>query len=226
MGLAGPINAALRAVPVWPVYVLGLAPAPWFFWLGATGGLGVEPIAALEHRLGLTGLQFLVAGLAVTPLRRLTGINLIRYRRALGLVGFFHIALHLLVWLLLDLQSWKLVWADIFKRPYITIGMVAFALLIPLAATSTDRAIRRLGPVRWRRLHRLAYVAVPLGAVHFTMLVKGWQIEPLIYLGVILGLLALRIRLPRARVATRTAHFPAESGLESVDNRPKRPSGA
>ncbi|TCO69655.1 protein-methionine-sulfoxide reductase heme-binding subunit MsrQ [Rhodovulum euryhalinum] len=201
MGVAGPINAALRRVPVWPVYVIGMAPAPWFFWLAATGGLGVEPIAALEQRLGLTGLQFLTAGLAVTPLRRLTGISLIRYRRALGLVGFFHIALHLCVWLALDLQSWPLVWADILKRPYITIGMVAFLLLVPLALTSTDRALRRLGPVRWRRLHRLVYLAVPLGAIHFAMLVKGWQPEPLVYLGAILALLALRIRLQRARVA-------------------------
>ncbi|MBN2905285.1 MAG: protein-methionine-sulfoxide reductase heme-binding subunit MsrQ [Rhodobacteraceae bacterium] len=199
MGLAGRINGALRHVPVWPVYLLGMAPAAWFFWLGLTGGLGVEPIKALEHRLGLTGLQFLLAGLAITPLRRLSGVNLIRYRRALGLVAFFHIALHLGVWLGLDLQSWQLIRADIIKRPYITIGMAAFVLLLPLAVTSNGWAVRRLGPVRWRRLHRLVYLAVPLGAVHFVMLVKGWQIEPVLYLAAILVLLALRLPLIRVR---------------------------
>lgn len=201
MGLAGTINGALRPVPAWPVYVLGMLPAPWFLFLGLTGGLGVEPIAALEHRLGLIALQFLVAGLAVTPLRRLTGVNLIRYRRALGLVAFFHLSLHLSVWLFLDLQSWQLIWADIVKRPYITVGMAGFLLLIPLALTSNGLSIRKLGPVRWRRLHRLAYPAVLLGAIHHVMLVKGWQTEPLIYLAAILALLSLRIRLPRGRVA-------------------------
>ncbi|MGC9419769.1 MAG: protein-methionine-sulfoxide reductase heme-binding subunit MsrQ [Rhodovulum sp.] len=194
-----PINRALRRVPTWPLYLVGMAPAVWFFWLGATGGLGVEPITALEHRLGLTGLQLLIASLAVTPLRRFTGIELIRFRRAIGLVGFFYIVLHLGVWLVLDLQSWQRVWADILKRPYITIGMAGFVLLLPLALTSSNRAVRKLGPIRWRRLHRLAYLAIPLGAIHFAMLVKGWQIEPLVYLAAILGLLALRIRLRGVR---------------------------
>ncbi|WP_132464268.1 protein-methionine-sulfoxide reductase heme-binding subunit MsrQ [Rhodovulum marinum] len=198
---AARINRALRRVPAWPVYVVGMVPAVWFFWLGATGGLGVEPITALEHRLGLTGLQVLIASLAVTPLRRVSGIDLVRFRRALGLVGFFYIALHLAVWLILDLQSWQRVWADILKRPYITIGMSGFLLLLPLALTSNTLAVRKLGPLRWRRLHRLAYLAIPLGAIHFVMLAKGWQIAPLAYLAAILGLLALRIRGLRTRAA-------------------------
>lgn len=200
MALAALANRALRHIPVWPVYVLGLAPAVWFVWLGVTGGLGVEPISELERRLGLTGLQALIAGLAITPLRRLTGVNLLRFRRALGLVAFGYIVLHLSVWLALDVQSWRLIAADIVKRPYITVGMAAFVLLVPLALTSTDRARRRLGPVRWRRLHRLVYLAVPLGAIHFVMLVKGWQVEPLLYLAAILALLALRIRVGLLRV--------------------------
>lgn len=186
------INTALRRVPAWPLYIVGLSPAVWFFWLGATGGLGVEPIGALEHRLGLTGLQVLIASLAITPIRRLSGINLVRFRRAIGLVGFYYIGLHLLVWLVLDLGSWTLIWADILKRPYITVGMIAFLLLVPLAVTSNGFALRRLGPVRWRRLHRLAYVAISLGAVHHVMLVKGWQIEPFMYLAAIVLLLAVR----------------------------------
>ncbi|NDK35130.1 protein-methionine-sulfoxide reductase heme-binding subunit MsrQ [Rhodovulum sulfidophilum] len=196
------VNLVLARLPTWPVYVVGLLPAFWAIWLGATGRLGVEPINALENRLGLLALQFLIAGLAVTPLRRWTGLNLIRFRRALGLVAMGHLALHLAVWLLLDLRDWGLIWADILKRPYITVGMLAFALLLPLAATSSNRAIRRLGPQRWRRLHRLVYFAVPLGGLHFVMQSKGWQMEPLVYLATILGLLALRFRSSRGRVAT------------------------
>ncbi|RAP40469.1 sulfoxide reductase heme-binding subunit YedZ [Rhodovulum viride] len=195
------VNIALARLPTWPVYVAGMLPAAWAVWLGATGGLGVEPINALENRLGLLALQFLIAGLAVTPLRRWTGINLIRFRRALGLVAMGHLVLHLTVWLVLDLRDWGLIWADIVKRPYITVGMLAFALLLPLAATSSNRAIRSLGPLRWRRLHRLVYLAVPLGGLHFVMQAKGWQIEPLVYLATILGLLALRVGVTRARVA-------------------------
>jgi len=199
---ANSINSALRRVPTWPVYAIGALVPLWYLWLGLTGGLGVEPIKELEHRLGLLALQSLIATLAVTPLRRFTGISLIRFRRALGLLTFYYVTCHLLVWLVLDVQLLGQIWKDIVKRPYITIGMAAFVLLVPLAATSGNWAIRRLGPARWRRLHQLSYVAAILGGVHFVMLTKGFQIEPLAYLGAILGLLALRIELPRRRVAT------------------------
>ena len=201
MAFAQTINGALRRVPTWPVYVVGALPPLWFLWLGLTGGLGVEPIKELEHRLGLLALQMLIATLAVTPLRRFTGVNLIRFRRALGLLTFYYVVCHLLVWLVLDVQILGQIWKDIVKRPYITIGMASFLLLVPLAATSNNRAIRRLGPQRWRRLHQLSYLAAILGAVHFVMLSKGFQIEPLAYLGAILVLLVLRIELPRRRVA-------------------------
>ncbi len=95
-----------------------------------------------------------------------------------------------MVWLFLDVQIWSQIWADIVKRPYITIGMAGFVLLIPLAVTSNNLSMRKMGPVRWRKLHKLTYPAVLLGGVHFMMLVKGWQVEPMIYLAVILGLLA------------------------------------
>jgi sulfoxide reductase heme-binding subunit YedZ len=196
------INAALRRVPVWPVYALGALPPFWFLYLGLTGGLGVEPITELEHRLGEIGLQALIAALAVTPVRRFTGVSLLRFRRAIGLVAFYYIACHLLVWLVLDIRDLGRIWEDILERPYITIGMVGFLLLVPLALTSNDAAVRRLGAAAWKRVHWLAYPATILGAVHFVMLVKGWQIEPLLYLGAILLLLGARIRLPgRARRA-------------------------
>jgi sulfoxide reductase heme-binding subunit YedZ len=152
--------------------------------------------------LGEIGLQALIAALAVTPLRRFTGVSLLRFRRVIGLVAFYYVACHLLVWLVLDIRDLGRIWEDIVKRPYITIGMLGFLLLVPLALTSNDAAVRRLGATAWKRVHWLAYPATILGAVHFVMLVKGWQIEPLLYLGAILLLLAARIRLPgRARRA-------------------------
>jgi sulfoxide reductase heme-binding subunit YedZ len=193
------VNGALRRVPVWPVYVVGALPPLWFLYLGLTGGLGVEPIKELEHRLGEIGLQALIAALAVTPLRRFTGITLLRFRRAIGLIAFYYIACHLLAWLVLDIQDLGRIWQDIVKRPYITIGMVGFVLLIPLAVTSNNWSVRKLGAAAWKRVHWLAYPGTILGAVHFVMVAKGWQIEPMLYLGAILALLAARIRVkPRA----------------------------
>ena len=193
------LNTFARRLPTWVVYGLGVLPAVWLVYLALTGGLGVEPIEALEHRLGLIGLQFLIAGLCVTPLRRWAGLNLIRFRRAIGLLAFFYILLHLLVWLFLDVQIWSQIWADILKRPYITIGMVGFALMVPLALTSNNWAVRSMGAAGWRRLHQLTYAVGILGAAHFVMLSKGFQLEPFLYLSAILALLALRIRWNRAR---------------------------
>jgi len=190
------INALARRVPVWSVWLVLLAPAVWTFWLGLTGGLGAEPIKALERELGEVALQLLVLGLCITPLRRFLGLNLIRFRRAIGLLAFTYVGLHLLVWLVLDVQIPAQIWADIVKRPYVTVGFTAFLLMIPLALTSNDWSLRRLGP-RWRQLHKLTYGVAVLGAVHFIWLSKGFQIEPLIYLAMILGLLALRWRASR-----------------------------
>ena len=190
------INDVARRVPVWSVWLVLLGPAVWTFWLGLTGGLGAEPIKALERELGEVALQLLVLCLCITPLRRFLGLNLIRFRRAIGLLAFTYAGLHLLVWLALDVQIPAQIWADIVKRPYVTVGFTAFLLMIPLAVTSNDRSLRRLGP-RWRQLHKLTYGVAVLGAVHFIWLSKGFQIEPLIYLTVILALLALRLRARR-----------------------------
>lgn len=187
------INGWVRRIPVWTVWLVCGAPAVWFFYLGMTGGLGVEPIKALEQALGKTALQLLIVSLSITPLRRYLGVNLLRLRRALGLLTFCYVGLHLLVWVVLDVQAPALIWADIVKRPYVTVGFTAFLLMIPLALTSNDWSVRRLGP-GWRRLHRMTYVVAVLGAVHFLWLSKGFQIEPLLYLTVILGLIGLRWR--------------------------------
>ena len=192
------VNGLARKVPTWPLYILYLLPVPWLLYLAQTGGLGVEPIKELEHELGEIALQLLIIGLAVTPLRRYVGVNLIKFRRAFGLLAFTYVSLHLLVWLVLDVGIPSQIWADIIKRPYITIGMAGFLCLLPLAATSNNFSIRKQGP-KWRKLHRLTYLAVILGGVHYIWLVKGFQIEPLVYMAVILGLLALR--LPKRRKA-------------------------
>ncbi|WP_297771809.1 protein-methionine-sulfoxide reductase heme-binding subunit MsrQ [uncultured Roseovarius sp.] len=188
------INTVVRRVPVWSVWLILLVPAVWTFYLGLTGGLGAEPIKALERELGEVALQLVILGLCITPLRRFLGLNLIRFRRAIGLLAFTYVALHLLVWLVLDVQIPAQIWADIVKRPYVTVGFTAFLMMIPLALTSNDWSLRRLGP-RWRRLHKLTYGVAVLGAVHFIWLSKGFQIEPLIYLAAILALLALRLRV-------------------------------
>ncbi|SEJ05672.1 sulfoxide reductase heme-binding subunit YedZ [Pseudooceanicola nitratireducens] len=186
------INQGARRVPTWVLYIVGAVPPIWLFIAGLTGGLGVDPVKAMEHQMGEWALWLLIAGLCITPLRRFARINLLRFRRAIGLLAFFYIVGHLLVWLVLDVQILSQIWRDILKRPYITIGMAAFVLLIPLAVTSNNFSIRQMG-ARWRQLHKLVYLAAVLGAVHFVMLVKGFQYEPLIYLGVVLALLALRL---------------------------------
>lgn len=189
------LNQGLRKVPVWLLYLLGALYPGWLLYLGVSGGLGPDPVKALEHALGEAALQLLILGLAVTPLRRFLGLNLLKFRRSVGLLAFTYVALHLLVWLLLDVQIMSQVFNDIIKRPYITIGMVGFALMLPLALTSNNLSLRRLGAARWRRLHLLTYPAVLLAVLHFVMLVKGFQIEPLIYLSVVLFLLLCRIRV-------------------------------
>ncbi|MBF9048671.1 protein-methionine-sulfoxide reductase heme-binding subunit MsrQ [Roseobacter sp. HKCCD9010] len=196
------INRGLRLVPPWLLYIVGAAWAAWLFYLGATGGLGVEPIEALEHEYGEIALQLVILGLVVTPLRQIAGINAFKFRRAIGVVAFFYVLAHFLVWALLDVQSLSRVWADIVDRPYITIGMAGFALLIPLAVTSNNLSVRRMGAAAWRKLHKLVYPAALLGAVHYVWLAKGFQLEPMIYLAVVLGLLALRLPVIRTRLAS------------------------
>ena len=190
------IHSATRRVPIWSVYLLLTVPSVYYFYLAATGMLSVEPIKALEHKLGEFGLQLIVFGLAITPLRRHLGLNLMRFRRAIGVMTYFYISVHLLVWLVLDVQVLSMVWQDIVKRPYITIGMLAFVAMTPLALSSNNYVVRKLGPL-WRRLHKLVYGIAILGALHFMMLVKGFQLEPLVYMGLILLLLVLRLKLPK-----------------------------
>ena len=186
------INGTARKVPAWLVYLLGILPAAWFLYEGLTGGSGADPIKALEHELGEFALKLLILGLCITPLRKHLGVNLLKFRRAIGVMTFVYVVLHLLVWLVLDVQIVSQIWADILKRPYITVGMVGFALMFPLALTSNNFSVRKLG-ARWRKLHKLTYGIAFLGALHFVMVAKGIQLEPLLYMAVVLGLIVLRI---------------------------------
>jgi methionine sulfoxide reductase heme-binding subunit len=191
------VNAAARRVPTWAVYLLGLVPLGVLVWGAVSDSLGADPVKAIEHALGERGLQFLLASLAITPLRRV-GLNLVRFRRALGLLAFLYVALHLTAWVLLDMGlRFGEMAADLTKRPYIIIGMVGFLVMLPLAATSWNGAIRRMGAAAWGRLHRLAYVAVLAGVLHLSLLVKVWTVETLVYVVLALGLLAVRL-VPKA----------------------------
>lgn len=192
------LNQTARKIPTWCIYVLGILPVALLTYQLFAGQLGIDPVKKLEHELGEIALQLLVAGLAITPLRNHFGLNLIKFRRAIGLLAFAYVAMHLAVWLFLDMQLLLAqILKDIIKRWYITIGMLAFVLMIPLAVTSNNLSLRKLGGGTWRKLHKLTYGAVVLGALHYVILVKGWQLEPLLYLAAILFLLALR--LPKLR---------------------------
>lgn len=158
------------------------------------GGMAVNPIEFITRSTGTWTLVMLLAGLAITPLRRLSGANwLIKLRRMLGLFAFFYACLHFTTYIWLD-QFFDLsaVLHDIAKRPFITVGFAAFVLLIPLAATSTDAMLRRLKR-NWGRLHRLVYPIAALGVLHYLWLVKRDLSQPLLYAAVLAVLLGLRL---------------------------------
>ena len=196
------LNTQARRVPTWVVYGLGLVPLGFLIWGALFGGLGPDPVKAIERSLGERGLQFLLASLAITPLRRV-GLNLLRFRRALGLLAFLYASLHLVAWVWLDMGlRWSEMLADLTKRPFVILGMIGFLVMIPLALTSWNGAIRRMGALAWGRLHKLAYVAILAGAAHLALLSKVWTTEVLVYLVLTLGLLALRL-VPRGGIRQR-----------------------
>lgn len=188
----------LARTPVGLVWALGLIPLAWLVFDAMTGALGPEPVRSLQQRLGLTAIWFLTGGLAITPLRRFTPLNLMRLRRHIGLLAALYAVLHAAAWAGLDLRDLSRAAVEIARRPWLMLGMGALALIVPLAATSFNGAIRRLGPLRWRRLHRLVYPAAILAGLHYVMLTKTWEVQPVAILALIAVLLAVRA-LPRAR---------------------------
>jgi len=195
------------------VFVVCLIPFGQLLYRAYSDELGANPIDAITRFTGSWSLFILLAGLAVTPLRRLTGWNaLIQYRRMLGLFAFFYAVLHFSTYVVLDLYfDFTAIGKDILKRPYITVGFTAFLLLIPLAITSTAAMVRRLGK-RWQQLHYLVYAVAVLGVLHFYWLVKSDITRPAQY-GLLLALLlGFRLyykwsaaRTPRHRAATAVA---------------------
>lgn len=182
------------------VHALALAPAALLAWqiraefLTGSGGLGADPVAEIEHRLGQWALRMLLVALAVTPLRQLSGQPvLLRFRRLLGLYAFFYASLHFAAYLVLDLRGyWPQVFEDIAKRPFLTVGFAAWLLLVPLALTSTQGMMRRLGRL-WGRLHRLVYAIAVLAVLHYWWLVKSDIREPALYAGLLAVLLGWRV---------------------------------
>jgi sulfoxide reductase heme-binding subunit YedZ len=177
------------------VWLACFVPLLWLAWRGLNNDLGANPIDKLIRELGVWGLRLLIVGLAITPAARLLRQpRLIRFRRTIGLFAFAYVLLHLLNYVVTDQWfDWAAIGKDILKRPFITVGMLAFVLLVPLAVTSTSWALRKLGPVRWRKLHRLTYLIVPLGVIHYLMLVKADHQPPLIYGAIVAVLLGWRV---------------------------------
>ena len=198
---AAPSATQLKLIKA-TLFVLALAPLARMVWLTATGQL-VEPLACITHGTGDWTLYFLCITLAVTPLRRLSGWNwLVKLRRMLGLFAFFYVCLHLLtfVWFdhFFDLAE---IWKDVLKRPFITVGVITFLLLVPLAATSTNAMVRRLGGKRWQQLHRLVYLIAPLGILHFWWMRAGKSdfAEPILFGAIVALLLGMRVYWSLAR---------------------------
>ncbi|KPK10843.1 MAG: sulfite oxidase [Acidithiobacillales bacterium SG8_45] len=190
------------------LFLAALVPLAWLVWDGVQGRLSPNPVEAITHRTGDWILNFLLLTLAITPLRKISGWHwLLRLRRMLGLFAFFYAFLHFTTYIWLD-QFFDLseVWKDIAKRPYITVGFTAFVLLIPLALTSTNAMVKRLGGKRWRRLHRLVYIIASAGVLHYLWLVKSDIRLPLAYGFVLAILLVLRIPSVNQRItATQRA---------------------
>lgn len=177
------------------VWLACLAPLLWLAWKGVQGDLGANPIEKLIRQLGVWGLRLLLVGLAITPLARILKMpRLVRFRRTVGLFAFSYIVLHLFSYVGIDLFfDLNQLWKDILKRPFITLGMGAFLLLVPLAVTSTNGWVIRLVRAVWQRLHWLTYLIVPLGVAHYYLLVKADHTPPLIYAAVFAVLMAWRV---------------------------------
>ena len=211
------------------MFAAALIPFAHLVWRGFQGDLTADPLVEITNETGIWTLRFVVITLAVTPIRRVSGWNaIIRYRRMLGLFAFFYSMLHFLTYLVGDrfasldfpdgFVAWSTarnllvsIWEDIAKRPYITVGFIAFVSMIPLALTSTTGWIRRLGGRNWQRLHRLIYLTAIAGVTHYWWRVKADTLHPAIYAGIVALLLGFRLRhlVKRSRVERQPVHVRA-----------------
>ena len=195
------------------VFAAALVPFAHLVWRGINGDLTADPLVEITNQTGIWTLRFVVITLAVTPIRRVAGWHaLIRYRRMLGLFAFFYGTVHFLIYLIADrfagldfpdgFVAWSTlvnltasIWQDVAKRPFITVGFIAFVSMIPLALTSTAGSIRRLGGRNWQRLHRLVYVTGIAGVTHYWWRVKADTLHPIIYAAIVALLLGYRLAL-------------------------------
>jgi len=209
------------------VFAASLGPLAWLIWAGLTGNLSANPLSDLTNETGVWTLRFVCITLALTPLRRMTGSNmLIRFRRMTGLFAFFYGTLHFLTYVIADrfagldfpngIVAWttvrnlaKSVGEDIYKRPFITVGFTTWLTMVPLALTSTAGMIRRLGGKRWNQLHRLVYATGVLGVLHYWWLVKADVHRPYTYGAVVVVLLGFRIVWARMRKPVKGLPRPA-----------------
>ena len=194
MAYSQQINGWLRKIPAWPLYFLLPIPGIYTFALALLNQLGPDPLYELIRTFGERGLQLIILTLLISPIRRWTGVSLLKYRRAIGLVSFYYICGHMLVWIAID-QGWNVntIIEEIIKRPFITVGMFGFLTMFPLAVTSNNYSIRKLGALMWNKIHRLVYLAGAAGVIHYLLVVKAWPMEPIVYTVIVAVLLAIRI---------------------------------
>jgi sulfoxide reductase heme-binding subunit YedZ len=205
----------------WAVWLACAGPLLWFVVQAFTGDMGANPIQYVLRQLGVWALRFVCITLAMGPLSKLLKAPaVIRYRRRVGLWAFTYVCLHLSTYIGVDQAfDWPTIGKDIAKRPYITIGMAAFAMLIPMAITSLDKLRRRLGPGRWKRLQQAIYLIAPMGATHYYLLVKADHRPPLVYGAVIAVLLAWHAAnwgVDRKKAAERKAAKAAQEAKKAA----------
>ena len=186
------VRTSVRRLRTWHIYVSLLVPLLFLVYDLLGSRLGVDPMRSIEKSLGITAIYILILTLCITPFSTLTGINFIRFRRAFGLMSFFYIILHFSTWLFLDMQlRWVEIVESLTRKPFIVFGMMGFLLLIPLAATSNNYSMKRLGKY-WQKLHKLIYVAIILGGIHYLMMEKTLQNDAIITFIIIIALISLR----------------------------------
>jgi sulfoxide reductase heme-binding subunit YedZ len=179
------------------LFLVCLIPAGLLVWRGFEGRLTANPVEYIEHTTGDWVIRFLLITLCVTPLRKIFNQPLLtRFRRMLGLFAFFYVCAHLSMYLIFDqMFDPAAIWADVLKRPYITVGTAGLLMMVPLAITSTAAMVRRMGPKRWQWLHRLVYFSTLAGIIHYYWLVKSDVREPFMYFGILTVLMLFRVRM-------------------------------
>ncbi len=184
-----------RSLPVPLVYFILIIPIPLYFCLGIINELGPDPLRYLEHKYGELGLIFLLITLSISPLLRYANINLIKFRRCIGLVAFYYIVSHICVYFFLDIGlSVEILISDLKKRYYIIAGFFAFITLIPLAVTSNNVSVRKLNIRTWKKIHSFIYISIILSIFHFILMSKTWTTELYFYTAITLIILSLKIK--------------------------------